>query len=213
MGPPGSGKGTQAERLALWLETPHVASGDFFRAEQRAGTPMGLEAKSYLDKGLLVPDELTSNMILERLNRPDCAKGVVLDGYPRTLPQAIALDHALHDHGHGRKVNKVLRLTASEETVLHRMADRISCLNCGKVYNLQYSPPQTSGICDRCGAVLEIRSDDKIVTFKKRLEIYREETWPMIKYYQQRDLVSVIDGEQDMDTVFEKLQEAVRANG
>lgn len=213
VGPPGAGKGTQADRLAHWIGVPHVASGDFFRLEVRDGTPLGLKAKEYLDRGMLVPDDLTTSMILERLSRPDCARGVVLDGYPRTLPQAEALDRAFDGQGEGRHIDLVLRLTVSEDTVLHRMADRISCPHCGKVYNLRFNPPHVAGVCDRCGHHLSVRSDDKIATFQRRLQIYREETWPMIEYYQRRDLVDVVDGEQDMDSVFRSLQERVSAHG
>jgi adenylate kinase len=212
VGPPGAGKGTQADRLAQWLNVPHVASGDFFRAELRAGTPLGLQAQGYLDKGLLVPDDLTSDMILERLSRPDCVRGVVLDGYPRTLRQAQALDAAFANEGRERKIDLVLLLSVSETTVLHRMMDRISCSNCGKVYNLTYSPPRVPGICDRCGHALYVRSDDKLATLQERLQIYSSETWPMIEYYQRRNLVETIDGEQSMDSVFNKLVEHIEAH-
>jgi adenylate kinase len=209
VGPPGAGKGTQADRIAGWLGVPHVASGEFFRAEVRSGSPLGLQAKEYLDRGQLVPDALTSSMILERLSRPDCAAGVVLDGYPRTLPQAKALDAAFKKEGTGRHIDLVLRLTVTEETVLHRMVDRVSCSNCGAIYNLTYNPPRVSGICDRCGHPLYVRSDDKIATLHERLDIYRAETWPMIEYYAQQGLVYVVDGEQDMDNVFKALQEII----
>jgi adenylate kinase len=209
VGPPGAGKGTQADRIARWLGVPHIASGEFFRAEVRSGSPLGLQAKEYLDRGQLVPDALTSSMILERLSRPDCAGGVVLDGYPRTLPQAQALDAAFKEEGTGRHIDLVLRLTVTEATVLHRMVDRVSCSNCGAIYNLTYNPPRVPGICDRCGHPLYVRSDDKIATLHERLDIYRAETWPMIEYYAQQGLVHVVDGEQDMDHVFKALQEII----
>jgi adenylate kinase len=213
VGPPGAGKGTQADRLAHWLDVPHIASGDFFRAELRAGTPLGIQAQAYLDKGQLVPDDLTSNMILERLSRPDCALGVVLDGYPRTLRQAEALDAAFTFEGRARKIDLVLLLAVSENTVLHRMMDRISCSNCGKVYNLTYSPPLIPGICDRCGHELYVRSDDKLATLQERLHIYQSETRPMIDYYQARGLVVAIDGEKAMDIVFNELVGRIKAHG
>ena len=213
VGPPGAGKGTQANRLALWLNVPHIASGEFFRAEQRLGTQLGLEAKSYLDRGMLVPDDLTSSMILERLSRPDCARGVILDGYPRTLPQARALDAAFAQAGNAKHIDRVLLLTVSEDMVLERMIHRISCPNCGWVYNLESNPPRVAGVCDNCGHELSIRSDDKIATFHKRLQIYHEETWPMIKYYEERNLVTVIDGEQDIDAVSRALQESIATHG
>ncbi len=212
VGPPGAGKGTQADQLSRWLAVPHVASGDFFRAELRAGTPLGLQAQTYLDQGMLVPDELTTSMVLQRISRPDCAAGVVLDGYPRTLPQARALDQAFASEARDRRIDLVLMLKVSEDTVLHRMMDRISCANGGKVYNLRYAPPKEPGICDRCGHALYVRSDDKIATLQERLNIYREETKPMIEYYHERGLVEPVDGEQDMDSVFDTLRERVVAH-
>jgi adenylate kinase len=152
-------------------------------------------------------------MILERLSRQDCANGVVLDGYPRTLRQAQALDTAFTQEGRQRQIDLVLLLSVSETTVLDRMLDRISCSNCGKVYNLTYSPPRVPGICDRCGHELYVRSDDKLATLQERLFIYNSETWPMIEYYQRRDLVETIDGEQAMDTVFKELVEHIEAHG
>jgi adenylate kinase len=212
VGPPGAGKGTQADNISHWLGVPHIASGEFFRAEQRAGTSLGIRAKAYLDQGLLVPDDLTSEMILERLSRPDCAHGFVLDGYPRTLQQARMLDTAFAAQG-GRKIDLVLRLVVDEDTVLARMADRISCPNCGRVYNLRYNPPRVPGVCDRCGHALSVRSDDKLSTFQTRLQIYSNETMPMIRYYEQRGLVDVVDGEQEMDAVYRSLQEKIIAHG
>lgn len=212
VGPPGAGKGTQADRLAGWLNIPHIASGEFFRAEQREGTPLGLRAKSFIDQGMLVPDDLTSMMILGRLQRSDCSSGVILDGYPRTLEQAITLDSAFAADGHNRHIDLVLLLAVSEETVLARMTDRISCPNCGKVYNLRFNPPLQPGICDRCGHHLLVRSDDKLATFRNRLKIYHDETRPMIGYYQQHRLVETVDGEQEMDAVYRALQEKIVAH-
>ena len=213
VGPPGAGKGTQADALSHWLKVPHIASGDFFRAEMRAGTPLGLMVKEYLDCGQLVPDDLTTRMIVDRLNRSDCAAGVVLDGYPRTLPQAESLYAAFEAEGKGRGIDLVLLLEVRGDTVLHRMLDRISCSFCGKVYNLRYKPPRVPGICDRCGHELYIRSDDKLATLQERLHVYRQETLPMVAYYERLGLVDVINGEQDMDTVFRHLQESVEAHG
>jgi adenylate kinase len=209
VGPPGAGKGTQADRLSSWLGIMHVASGDFFRAELRAGSPLGLKAKAYIDKGQLVPDDLTTSMILERISRPDCAKGVILDGYPRTLAQAEALDAALAAEGLGRAIDMVLRLTVKEDTVLHRMLDRISCANCGKVYNLVSLPPKVAGVCDRCGHELYVRSDDKVATLQQRIQVYRTETWPMIEYYERQDLVRNFNGELEMDEIFSSLKESI----
>jgi adenylate kinase len=213
VGPPGAGKGTQADRLSEWLRIPHVASGDFFRAELRAGSPLGLQAKAYIDKGQLVPDDLTTMMILERISRPDCAHGVILDGYPRTLPQAEALDAALAAEGKGRQVDMVLRLTVKEDTVLHRMLDRISCPNCGKVYNMVSLPPKVAGVCDRCGHELYVRSDDRLATLQQRIQVYRKETWPMIEYYERQGLARNFNGERDMDQVYAELQASISLDG
>lgn len=213
VGPPGAGKGTQAERLATWLQVPHISSGDVFRAEQREGTQLGTLAQAYIEKGQLVPDDLTSRMILARLERPDCARGMILDGYPRTLQQARSLDAAAGAaEGTGRQIDLVLLLLVSEATVLARMTDRISCPNCGKVYNVRFNPPLVTGVCDRCGQALLVRSDDKRTTFKERLRIYELETEPMVDYYQRDGLVEVVDGEGTMDTVYHALQEKVQVH-
>jgi adenylate kinase len=209
VGPPGAGKGTQAARLSELLGIAHVASGDFFRAEMRAGTPLGLKAKAYVDQGGLVPDDLTTSMILDRISRPDCAKGVLLDGYPRTLPQAEALDAALASEGKGRQVDMVLRLAVREEVVLHRMLDRVSCPNCNAVYNLVSLPPKVSGICDNCGNKLFVRADDNVEKIQNRIRVYRMETWPIIQYYEGQNLVRSFDGEGDIDEVFAALEESV----
>jgi adenylate kinase len=212
VGPPGAGKGTQADRLATWLQVPHISSGDVFRAEQREGTPLGRLAQTFIEQGQLVPDDLTSKMILARLERPDCARGMILDGYPRTLQQARSLDAAVAAEGTGRHIDLVLLLMVSEATVLARMTDRISCPNCGKVYNLRFNPPQVTGVCDRCGHALLVRSDDKRATFRERLRIYEQETEPMVDYYQQDGLVEVVDGEGTMETVYRALQEKVQVH-
>jgi adenylate kinase len=210
VGPPGAGKGTQADRLATWLQVPHVSSGDVFRAELREGTPLGVQAQTFIDKGQLVPDDLTSSMILARLAQPDCARGVILDGYPRTVQQARTLDAALAAEGARRRIDLVLLMTAGEDTVLARMVDRISCPYCSKVYNLRFNPPRIPGVCDRCGHQLLVRADDKLATFSERLRIYERETEPMIAYYREGGLVEAVDGEADMDTVYRELQEKIR---
>ena len=212
VGPPGAGKGTQAARLSELLGIAHVASGDFFRAEMRAGTPLGLKAKGYVDQGGLVPDDLTTSMILDRISRPDCAKGVLLDGYPRTLPQAEALDAALASEDKGRQVDMVLRLAVREEVVLHRMLDRVSCPNCNAVYNLVSLPPKVAGICDNCGSQLFVRADDNMEKIQNRIRVYRQETWPIIQYYEGQNLVRSFDGERDIDEVFAALEESIVAH-
>lgn len=212
VGPPGAGKGTQAAKLSELLGIAHVASGDFFRAEMRAGTPLGLKAKAFVEQGGLVPDDLTTSMILERISRPDCARGVLLDGYPRTLPQARALDHALAAEGKGKKIDMVLRLVVREDTVLRRMLDRVSCPTCNAVYNLVSMPPKVAGICDVCGSALFVRADDNVEKIQNRIRVYRQETWPIIQYYEEQNLVRSFDGEGDIDTVFKAIEESIAAH-
>lgn len=210
IGPPGAGKGTQAARLSDVLGIAHVASGDFFRAEMRTGSPLGLKAKGYVDQGGLVPDDLTTSMILERISRPDCAKGVLLDGYPRTLPQAKSLDAALA--AEGRRIDMVLRLTVREGTVLQRMLDRVTCPNCNAVYNLVSLPPKAAGVCDNCGHTLFVRADDNVEKIQNRIRVYRRETWPIIQYYEGRNLVRNFNGEREIDEVFMALEESIVAH-
>ena len=212
VGPPGAGKGTQAAKLGELLGIAHVASGDFFRAEMRAGTPLGLKAQAYVEQGGLVPDDLTTSMILDRISRPDCTRGVLLDGYPRTLPQAAALDAALAAEGKGRKIDIVLRLAVREQTVLQRMLDRVSCPTCNAVYNLVSLPPRVAGICDNCGSKLFVRADDNVEKIQNRIHVYRKETWPIIQYYEGQNLVRTFDGERDIDEVFKSIEESVVAH-
>ena len=212
VGPPGAGKGTQAAKLGEVLGIAHVASGDFFRAEMRAGTPLGLKAQAFVEQGGLVPDDLTTRMILDRISRQDCARGVLLDGYPRTLPQAAALDAALAAEGKGRKIDIVVRLAVREQTVLQRMLDRVSCPTCNAVYNLVSLPPRVAGICDVCGSKLFVRADDNVEKIQNRIRVYRKETWPIIQYYEGQNLVRTFDGERDIDEVFKSIEESIVAH-
>ena len=199
LGPPGAGKGTQAKRLADWLSIPHVSSGELFRAAVEGGTELGQEAKAYMDCGELVPDEVTSGMVAERLSRPDCEQGVVLDGFPRTVPQAKALQEILA--GLGKRLDLVLCICASEAQVLRRLLGRWSCGQCGAVYNQVHSPEERQGICDRCGGKLQQREDDLPDVQKQRYAVYLEETAPLEVYYRRQGLAVDIDGEQSVEAV------------
>ncbi len=207
MGAPGAGKGTQAEGLAEKLGVPHVASGDLFREALQKGTPLGLKAKGYMERGELVPDEIVIGMILERLAQPDCEKGVVLDGFPRTLAQAEALDRALAEQG--RKVDRVLFLEVPEEDLVQRLTGRWICRQCQASYHTLFRPPKVEGVCDRCGGELYQRPDDREETVRRRLEVYFEQTTPVLEYYRRRGVLVSVDGLGSIDEVRRRLAAAV----
>lgn len=211
LGPPGVGKGTQAELLAESLNLPHVASGDLFREAIKAKTPLGLEAQSYISKGELVPDKVTIGMVAERLSKPDCAEGVILDGFPRTIEQAEALDQVLAERQ--AQVKPVLYIKASTETLLKRLGGRWTCRNCGAVYHVLFNPPREAGKCDICGGELYQRPDDTPETHRKRIEVYMAQTAPLIDYYRARGVLQEIDGEQDIEAVRAALLAAVGRKG
>jgi len=207
MGPPGAGKGTQAVRLAERLGLAHVASGDLFREAIAAGTSLGRQAKGYMDRGELVPDDIVVRMILERIGRPDCAAGVVLDGFPRTEAQAEALDRALV--AQGKQVNAALELDVPEAVVLERLTRRRICRNCQAPYHMEYSPPAQEGVCDRCGGDLYQREDDGEATVRHRLQVYAEQTAPLLSCYRQRSILRRVSGTGEMDEVAERLVRAL----
>jgi adenylate kinase len=209
LGPPGSGKGTQAKRLVEMLGTPHVSSGDLFRHHLSEGTELGRRAKAYMEQGELVPDDVTVDMVIERISRPDCADGVILDGFPRTLTQAEALDEALERRR--QRITIAPLIQVSDEEVIRRLTARRVCENCGAVYNLIFNPPAEKGICDVCGGDLYQREDDNPETVRHRLYTYYKETSPLIGYYFARDLLVEINGEQSVEDVQQDLQEAIRA--
>jgi adenylate kinase len=210
MGPPASGKGTQAERLQEILDLSHVASGDLFRYNLKNETELGLKAKSYMDKGALVPDDITIAMVLDRLARPDCEKGALLDGFPRTLTQAAALDEALAEEGH--QIDLVLNIQVPEAELIARVTGRRLCRTCGASYHIKFKPPEEPGVCDKCGGELYQRDDDTEETARKRLEVYEEQTKPLIDYYQEKDVLVNVDGDQSIDTVTQALKTAIEKN-
>lgn len=203
LGAPGSGKGTQAGIIAQGLGAAHVATGDLFREAVKRGDELGKQAKSYMEKGLLVPDEITIGVLLERISAPDCAKGFILDGFPRTLEQARALDRALGERGEA--IEKAVYIKVSAEELVKRLRGRFMCRNCQTTYHEITSPPKVPGRCDRCGGELYQRPDDSPQTVRKRLEVYLAETAPLIEYYQETGKLVEINGEQGIEQVGQEL--------
>lgn len=208
LGGPGAGKGTQAERLAENLGIPQVSTGDLFRENLKGETELGLMAKGYMERGELVPDEVTVGMVRERLSRPDAARGAILDGFPRTIAQAEALDGILADLG--ARLAIVPYIKVPEEVLLARLAGRWTCKSCGAMYHQLFSPPQRAGSCDRCGGELYQRPDDTPETQKHRIEVYVEQTAPLIGYYRESSLLVEVDGRPGIDEIQGQLLEIVR---
>mgnify|MGYP001259629321 CR=1 FL=1 len=200
MGPPGAGKGTQAEKLAKEFALPHISTGDIFRSAVKEGTEMGRKAKEYMDKGELVPDEIVIGIVKERLAKPDCNGGALLDGFPRTVEQAEALDEVLEELK--LKISAVVSVDVQEEELITRLTGRRVCRSCGATYHLKFNPPKVRNICDHCSGELYQRSDDTIDTVKERLAIYRKQTLPIIEYYEHKDLFSGVDGSRAINDVF-----------
>ncbi|MGN0438201.1 MAG: adenylate kinase [Lachnospiraceae bacterium] len=200
LGAPGAGKGTQAKMIAAKYGIPHISTGDIFRANIKNGTELGAKAKEYMDKGLLVPDELVVDLVIDRFKEPDCANGYVLDGFPRTIPQAEALDKALS--AIGESIDYAINVEVPDENIINRMGGRRACVGCGATYHVVYSPTKVEGKCDTCGADLIIRDDDKPETVKNRLEVYHEQTQPLIDYYNGKGITREVDGTVDMKDVF-----------
>ena len=205
LGAPGAGKGTQAKKIAAKYSIPHISTGDIFRANIKNGTELGKKAKTYMDQGLLVPDELVVDLVVDRVNQEDCANGYVLDGFPRTIPQAEALTKALA--GQGQKLDYVIDVDVPDENIVRRMGGRRACVGCGATYHLEYAPPKQEGICDTCGGELILRDDDKPETVTKRLGVYHEQTQPLIDYYTNAGILKRVDGTVDIDEVFQAITE------
>lgn len=200
LGAPGAGKGTQAKMIADKYQVPHISTGDIFRANIKNGTELGKEAKKYMDQGLLVPDELTVKLLLDRVANPDCANGYVLDGFPRTIPQAEVLDDALTELGD--KIDYAINVDVPDENIVKRMSGRRACLACGATYHIEHIPPKAEGICDKCGQELVLREDDKPETVMKRLNVYHDQTQPLIDFYTAKGILKSVDGTVDMMDVF-----------
>lgn len=200
LGAPGAGKGTQAKMIAEQYAIPHISTGDIFRANIKNGTDLGMEAKKYMDQGLLVPDELTVRILLDRVAKDDCRDGYVLDGFPRTIPQAQVLDKALEEIED--KIDFAIDVDVPDENIIKRMGGRRSCSKCGAIYHLEYIPPETEGICDSCQGELVLRDDDKPETVKNRLDVYHKQTQPLIDFYEKKGILKTVDGTQNMKDVF-----------
>ena len=204
LGAPGAGKGTQAVRVASAYQIPHISTGDIFRANIKGGTELGKKAKEYMDAGKLVPDELVCDLVVDRIKKEDCKNGYVLDGFPRTIPQAEALDKAVE--AIGEKVDFAVNIDVPDEAIITRMSGRRACLTCGATYHSEYNPPKKADICDTCGSDLVLREDDKPETVKTRLNVYHEQTQPLIDYYTGKNILVTVDGTQNMDKVFSDIK-------
>ena len=209
LGAPGAGKGTQAKKIAAKYGIPHISTGDIFRANIKNGTELGKKAKTYMDQGLLVPDELTCDLVVDRIQQSDAENGYVLDGFPRTIPQAECLTKALEKLG--SKIDYAIDVDVPDENIIHRMGGRRACVGCGATYHLEYAPTKVEGICDACGKELILRDDDKPETVKKRLDVYHEQTQPLIDYYTNAGILKTVDGTVDIDVVFQNIVEILGA--
>ena len=200
LGAPGAGKGTQAKKIAEKYQIPHISTGDIFRANIKGQTELGMKAKSFMDQGMLVPDEITIGMLLDRIHEADCAGGYVLDGFPRTIPQAESLTKALAEMGTG--IDYAINVDVPDDNIVSRMSGRRACLNCGATYHVAFNPPKTENVCNTCGQSLVLRDDDKPETVKKRLDVYHQQTQPLIDYYKKAGVLKEVDGTQNMEDVF-----------
>jgi adenylate kinase len=209
LGPPGAGKGTQARELAREWQVPHVATGDMLREALAAGTPLGRQAKDYMDRGALVPDDVIVGLMAERLKRPDATRGFILDGFPRTIPQAEALDRLLKDLG--QQLDHVIFFDVSEEELLRRLTGRRSCPACQSTYHIVSAPPRREGICDKCGTALIQRADDSEATVRNRLKVYASQTAPLLDYYRRRGRLTTVPGEGAIDSIRTAIRRAAGA--
>ena len=203
LGAPGAGKGTQAKMIAAKYGIPHISTGDIFRSNIKNGTELGKKAKAFMDAGQLVPDELTVELVLDRIKAKDCVNGYVLDGFPRTIPQATALDSALNDRG--EKIEFAINVDVPDEAIIKRMSGRRACVDCGATYHIVYNPTKTEGICDVCHGELILRNDDKPETVEKRLQVYHTQTKPLIEHYHAKGVLHVVDGTKDIEYVFAEI--------
>ena len=209
LGAPGAGKGTQAKMIADKYSIPHISTGDIFRANIKEGTPLGAKAKEYMDKGLLVPDELVCDLVVDRIKQDDCKDGYILDGFPRTIPQAEALTDALSKIND--KIEYAINVEVPDENIVNRMGGRRACVGCGATYHIKYNPPKVEDVCDKCGEKLILRDDDKPETVQKRLDVYHEQTQPLIEYYTGQGVIAEVDGTVDMNEVFDNIVKLLEA--
>lgn len=209
LGAPGAGKGTQAKMIAAKYQIPHISTGDIFRANIKNGTELGKKAKEYMDQGLLVPDELTVDLVIDRLGQDDCQNGYILDGFPRTIPQAEALDAALSKRG--EKMEHAINVDVPDENIVSRMSGRRACTGCGATYHIVHNPSKNGEVCDVCGETLILRDDDKPETVQKRLTVYHDQTQPLIEYYTAQGILKTVDGTQAMDDVFTAITDILEA--
>lgn len=205
LGAPGAGKGTQAKQIADKYGIPHISTGDIFRSNIKSGTELGMEAKKYMDQGQLVPDELTVKILLDRVANEDCKNGYVLDGFPRTIPQATVLENALNDLN--ESIDFAIDVAVADEVIINRMSGRRACVACGATYHIVNIPPAVEGICDRCNSELILRDDDQEETVKNRLKVYHDQTQPLIDFYTQRNVLHAVDGTLSLNEVFDKIIE------
>ena len=209
LGAPGAGKGTQAKKIAEKYQIPHISTGDIFRANIKNGTELGKKAKTYMDQGLLVPDELVCDLVVDRVKQEDCKNGYILDGFPRTIQQAESLDEALGQMG--ESLDYAINVDVPDEHIVNRMSGRRACVGCGATYHMVYAPTKKEGVCDVCGAELILRDDDKPETVQKRLSVYHEQTQPLIDYYKGKGILKDVDGTKDMDVVFQAITDILGA--
>ncbi len=209
LGAPGAGKGTQAKKIAEKYQIPHVSTGDIFRSNIKEGTQLGRKAKEYMDQGALVPDELTIGMLMDRIQQEDCKNGYVLDGFPRTIPQAESLQKAITEMG--QKIDFAINVDVPDENIINRMSGRRACISCGATYHIVYNPSKISGVCDVCGSELVLRDDDKPETVKKRLAVYHDQTRPLIDYYKEAGVLVNVDGTQELNKVFSDITDILGA--
>ncbi len=209
LGAPGAGKGTQAKKIATKYNIPHISTGDIFRENIKGETPLGLKAKVYMDQGLLVPDELVLDLIVDRFKASDCKDGYVLDGFPRTIPQAKALDAALDKNND--RMEFAIDVDVADEVIIDRMAGRRACIDCGRTYHVDTLKPKVEGICDYCDTKLVLRDDDKPETVKIRLEVYHEQTQPLLDYYKEKGILHSVDGTGAIDDIYEEIIQVLMA--
>ncbi len=209
LGAPGAGKGTQAKMIAEKCSIPHISTGDIFRANIKQGTELGKKAKSYMDAGGLVPDELVCDLVVDRIGQEDCKDGFILDGFPRTIPQAEALTDALNKIG--QTMDYAIDIEVPDQAIIDRMGGRRACVDCGATYHIVNIPPKKEGVCDACGAALVLRDDDKPETVKKRLDVYHDQTQPLIDYYKKQGILKEVDGTMEMNQVFDAIVEITGA--